>query len=239
MLKLKKYLRNYEVISMYFAIIGDIVESKKILNRNEAQEKLNHILKDINIEYERNIAAKFIITLGDEFQGLLSNPIHLFDIIDKIKFKMYPIKIRFGVGIGNIHTNINKEMALGADGPAYHYARKMIEEIKILNKTNSKSQYNTDIGVSSIYKTDIVSLINNNLCLCYFIEEKWTDKQRELIEKIMFSNKTQREIANELNLVQSSVQRRLKSSGYYNYIYVKHSLNRVLMEVWGEYKYAD
>ncbi|HAR86372.1 MAG TPA: hypothetical protein DCR69_11635, partial [Clostridium sp.] len=44
---------------MYFAIIGDIVESKKILNRNEAQEKLNHILKDINIEYERNIAAKF------------------------------------------------------------------------------------------------------------------------------------------------------------------------------------
>jgi len=77
MLKLKKYLRNYEVISMYFAIIGDIVESKKILNRNEAQEKLNHILKDINIEYERNIAAKFIITLGDEFQGLLSNPIHL------------------------------------------------------------------------------------------------------------------------------------------------------------------
>lgn len=55
----------------------------------------------------------------------------------------------------------------------------------------------------------------------------------------MFSNKTQREIANELNLVQSSVQRRLKSSGYYNYIYVKQCLNRVLMEVWGEYKYAD
>ena len=223
---------------MYFAIIGDIVDSKKILNRNETQEKLNNILKAINIEYERNIAAKFIITLGDEFQGLLSNPIHLFDIIDKIKFKMHPIKIRFGIGIGDIDTEINKEMALGADGPAYHYARKMVDEIKILNKTNSKALYNTDIGVSSIYKHDIVNLINNNLCLCYFIEEKWTDKQRELIEKIMFSQKTQREIADELNLAQSSVQRRLKNSGYYNYIHVKNSLNRILMEVW-ERKYAD
>ena len=223
---------------MYFAIIGDIVDSKKILNRNETQEKLNNILKAINIEYERNIAAKFIITLGDEFQGLLSNPIHLFDIIDKIKFKMHPIKIRFGIGIGDIDTEINKEMALGADGPAYHYARKMVDEIKILNKTNSKALYNTDIGVSSIYKHDIVNLINNNLCLCYFIEEKWTDKQRELIEKIMFSQKTQREIADELNLAQSSVQRRLKNSGYYNYIHVKNSLNRILMEVW-EGKYAD
>lgn len=30
---------------MYFAIIGDIVDSRKILNRNEIQEKLEDILK--------------------------------------------------------------------------------------------------------------------------------------------------------------------------------------------------
>lgn len=219
---------------MYFAIIGDIVDSRKLINRSEVQDKLNQVLKDINIQYEENIAARFLVTLGDEFQGLLSNPKDLFQIIDKIKFEMYPVKIRFGVGIGTIDTSINREMALGADGPAYHYARNIIEEIKVLNKANSKSQYSTDIGVSSTYEPNLVSLINCNLSLCYFIEEKWTDKQRDLIKRIMFSNKTQREIAKELDLAQSSVQRRLKSSGYYNYIYVKKSLEEALMNLWGE-----
>lgn len=223
---------------MYFAIIGDIVDSKKILDRKNIQEKLNNILENINIDYKCDIAAKFIITLGDEFQGLLSKPNNLFYIIDKIKFEMYPVKIRFGIGIGNIDTEINKHMALGADGPAYHYARKMVEKIKLLNKTNSKTKYNTDIEISSISNVEIVNLINNNLCLCYFIENNWTDKQRELMGKIMFSKKTQREIAEELNIVQSSVQRRLKSSGYYNYIHVKNNLSETLTETW-EDKYGD
>lgn len=220
---------------MYFAIIGDIVKSKKIENRNQVQEKLNEVLKQLNSKYEKSIAAKFIITLGDEFQGLLLNSNNVIDIIDEIKFEMYPIKIRFGVGIGCIDTQINKDMALGADGPAYHYARKVIEDIKVLNKMNSKAQYNTDIMISAGNSNDnIIDLINNNLCLCYFIEEKWTDKQRDLIKKIIYSDMTQREIANELKLVQSSVQRRLKFSGYYNYVYVKQGLKKVLSNVWGE-----
>ena len=109
---------------MYFAIIGDIVESKKLIDRDGVQKRLNIILKDINIKFDNDIAAKFVITLGDEFQGLLSNPSNLFDIIDTIKFEMYPVRIRFGIGIGSIDTEVNSEMALGADGPAYHYARK-------------------------------------------------------------------------------------------------------------------
>ena len=93
---------------MYVAIIGDIVNSRKIINRTEIQEKLNRVLEDINLDYKASIAAKFIITLGDEFQGLLSNPCDLFNIIDRIKFTMHPVKIRFGIGIGEINTEINK-----------------------------------------------------------------------------------------------------------------------------------
>ena len=109
---------------MYYAIIGDIIQSKELANRMEIQTKLNSILNEINKRYADEIAANFIITLGDEFQGLLSNPSNLFDIIDTIKFEMYPVRIRFGIGIGSIDTEVNSEMALGADGPAYHYARK-------------------------------------------------------------------------------------------------------------------
>lgn len=40
---------------------------------------------------------------------------------------LYPVELRFGIGIGEITTEINTEMALGADGPGYYKAREAIE----------------------------------------------------------------------------------------------------------------
>ncbi len=82
----------------YVAIIGDIKDSRKISNRSEVQKKLNSILDEINIEYDADISSKFIITLGDEFQGLLCNGVNAIDIISEIERKMHPIQIRVGVG---------------------------------------------------------------------------------------------------------------------------------------------
>lgn len=219
---------------MYIAIIGDIISSKKLEDREEVQEKLNIILDEINNKYDNYIESKFLITLGDEFQGLLLNPVKLFEIIDTIKFKMYPVKIRFGIGIGSINTKINRSMALGADGPCYHYARDVIEELKMLNKKNSKANYSTDIKLSAHFNTNIESLINANLSMLYYIEDRWTIKQRELVQKKLFHDKTQRELADELNVNQSSIQRGLKGAGYYDYIYVKNTVEEVLNKVWGE-----
>ena len=51
-----------------------------------------------------------MITLGDEFQGLLKNGSAAVFIIDKIEREMYPIKFRFGLGVGEITTDINSNM---------------------------------------------------------------------------------------------------------------------------------
>ncbi len=58
----------------------------------------------INTKYHSVIAAKFTITLGDEFQGLLSSPEVLMDIVDYIKVHLHPIKVRFGIGFGDMST---------------------------------------------------------------------------------------------------------------------------------------
>ena len=44
---------------MYYAIIGDIKNSKEIDNRYEVQNKLKKILDDINLKYKADIKAKF------------------------------------------------------------------------------------------------------------------------------------------------------------------------------------
>ena len=97
---------------MYFAIIGDIIASKTISNRSEVQNHLKRILDQVNEEYKSNIASRFSITLGDEFQGLLHSAAHLFELLDTIQFQLYPTKIRFGIGVGDMNTEIIQETSI-------------------------------------------------------------------------------------------------------------------------------
>lgn len=217
---------------MYFAMIGDIIQSKKVKNRNEIQTKLKMILTEMNQDYEEEVAANFVITLGDEFQGLLSSSKNILHIVDRIQFELYPIRIRFGIGIGDIDTEINKDLAIGADGPAYHYARKMIDLIK--QGENGKKIGSANVMIYAEDNNNVVSLINSNLQLCAFLERKWTEKQRLLMEKIILKDQNQIEAAKELEIAQSSVQRRLKAAGYYDYIDAKTIINTVISKTWGE-----
>jgi hypothetical protein len=216
---------------MYIALIGDMINSRKLNNRMEVQNRLQTLLSDINGMYSEDIESNFLITLGDEFQGLLKSPNHILSIIDYLQFKLHPIKIRFGIGIGTITTKINKSMALGADGPAYHYARDMINQIKTIE--NSKLSGSNNIMFYSDNQSNIFKLINTNLQLCTLIENTWTEKQRVLLEKILLENKNQTEAAKELHITQSSVQRRLKASGYFDYIRAKETITSILNEIWG------
>ena len=79
----------------YIAIIGDIKNSRKIDNRKEVQTKLNGVLDEINQTYCEEIAAGFLITLGDEFQGVLLNGKSVMKMIQKIEKSMYPIELRY------------------------------------------------------------------------------------------------------------------------------------------------
>ena len=69
----------------YIAIIGDMRDSREIGHRREVQNKLNSVLGTINEKYNSMIASKFMITLGDEFQGLLLEGVRVVDIIEEIQ----------------------------------------------------------------------------------------------------------------------------------------------------------
>src|SRR6478609_4072574 len=57
----------------YVAIIADIVDSRRITGarRRELQKRLELLLSEVNRDFAQAIAANFLITVGDEFQGLL------------------------------------------------------------------------------------------------------------------------------------------------------------------------
>lgn len=214
----------------YIAMIGDIKKSKKIEDRNRVQKKLNEILNDINEKYQDDISAKFMITLGDEFQGLLGNGKNVIEIIEEIQGKMYPVEIRFGIGIGAITTDINAEMAIGADGPGYYKARQAIDFLK-QNEQKNKTQV-SDVRIEVEEENNAMAImLNTVLSLLAVLKRNWTDRQREIIWDSLEHQDGQEKSAARLGIAQSSVQRGLTNGNYYAYKSALDTISNILKEI--------
>lgn len=214
----------------FIAIIGDIKASKEIENRNEIQKKMNKVLEEINKEYKNDISSKFLMTLGDEFQGLLNNGINIMNIIFEIERQMYPINLRFGIGIGKITTNINKEMAIGADGPGYYKAREAIEFLKSNEK--KKKAVISDIWFKVEDNDQIVIvMLNTILTLMKAIKDSWTNRQREIIWDMLENQDSQVKVAERLKIQQPTVQKSFSKGKYYTYKNALDIIKKVLKEM--------
>jgi len=135
----------------YLIIIGDIIDSKKIRDREKVQNQLRIAFSKLNKQL-KDIISPFTITLGDEFQVVLGNSKDIFQILLTISEAIFPYNIRYSLSIGRISTKINRKNAIGMDGPAFHTARKGVETLKINKsvfslKTESK-QYDLLISAS-------------------------------------------------------------------------------------------
>jgi len=169
-----------------------------------------------------------MITLGDEFQGLLHSGKVVMDIIEIIAREIFPTRLRFGIGVGEILTSIEYEMPLGADGPAYYNARAVINRFKSVEK--KKMTAKADIGIKTDNENND-SLINAIFTQSYFIKSKWTNRQREIINCYLALNEVQSDVALKLGINQSSVQRSLQHSGFYGYSQAVKSITVFLSEI--------
>ena len=214
----------------YVAIIGDIIKSKSIKERKNVQEKLYQVLMKLNEKYQNDIAANFIITLGDEFQGLLHEGENVLPIIEYIQMEMHPVEIRFGIGVGEITTDIVREMAIGADGPGYYMARRAIEYLK---RCESKSKtYTADIRIEIEEDEEMISsMLNTIFSLQTVIKRSWTQRQREIIREYEKNKGSQIECARSLGIAQSSVQRSLDNGNYYAYKNAAETINNILKKI--------
>lgn len=209
----------------YIAIIGDIKDSRHSENRRAVQLRLKKVLNAINGEYERELASMFMITLGDEFQGLLKAGSAAVSIIDKIEREMYPVKIRFGIGVGKMTTDVDFDMPLGADGPAYYNARVMIDELKAAEQKKMESKDNVKVSIQDY--ADASELINTIFSLLTTIKETWTLRRVEIMNAYLNCGGTQKEAAQVLGINQSTVQKALASSNFYTYRRALESVSKV------------
>lgn len=213
------------------ALIADIVRSRKLVKRDEIQVRLADCLERVNLVYQTSLASNFTITLGDEFQALLKTCGGMFQALDEITFAMYPVRIRYGIGLGEITTIINPELSIGADGPAFWNAREAIQRVH-----RNDDYGRSNIHVVSDYQDESLPLVNELLKSTAMIAGNWRFTQVEVIRGLLAENLwtakfDQSSLARKLNISDSTLTRRMTTSGIKLYLRargeVEDSLERI------------
>lgn len=113
----------------YWALIGDVVGSRRVADRARLQARLERVLRDLNRGWGEALAARFALTLGDEFQALFRGPDALPAAVERVCHGLVGTGVRFGVGWGELATPLRRR-AVGMDGPCFHRARAAIESAR-------------------------------------------------------------------------------------------------------------
>ena len=223
-------MEHSNTIQSFVAVIGDMKDSRHLENRKEVQVRLQGILDRLNEKYKDEIVSRFLITLGDEFQGLLSSGKYILDMVNEIRMEMYPVRLRFGIGFGQITTDIRTEMALGADGPGYYRAREAVELLKEREKKNRSVLSELCLKMDETHR-DKEILLNTVFDLMYVVESGWTDRQREVIWDMLLHGDGQQNTACRLDITQSTVQKTLAAGSYYTYESALKNVSEILGDI--------
>lgn len=210
----------------YIAVIGDLVASRSLSpdQRQQVQKRFQTALDGVNQHFSKEIAALFLITAGDEAQGLLKKPDQLYAILRQIQIDLFPAEIVFGVGVGGLTTEVGK-FAVGADGPAFHRARQALMEAKSERKEYGKAIVR---DVKFLSENPVVDRVVNALFLALSVSRAhWTEKQTRILN-LLEQGKSQKTVSETLGMALSNVTRTIESTNFREYEQVVDGLQAIL-----------
>ncbi len=210
----------------YVTVIGDLVGSRSLepKERVEVQKRFEATLEKINRDFGSEIASLFLITAGDETQGILKHPTCCYEILRQIQIDLTPTEIVFGVGVGTLTTEIG-EYAVGADGPAFHLAREALTTVKEERKAYGKSILREVRFHSNLELFDTV--VNGFFLALSVVKSHWTDKQTRILN-LLEKGKNPTDVAKMLDVPLSNVSRTVETARFREYESFVESLQSML-----------
>lgn len=202
----------------FYVLLGDVISSKKIKNREEFQKELINTCFELNELYKEDMYAKFEIIKGlDEIGCLLEKINNLYKIISLILNRLYPYSMRFVLVKGHVDTGLSTKKVSQMDGPAFHRASDLMHLLK---------------GETLIFKMDrgsivIDKLITNNINLIYLLKKNWSLKKTRIIKEYE-KKEDQKAVAKKLGLTQQAVSYHIKSSNWKELRKIENDLDEIL-----------
>jgi hypothetical protein len=190
------------------AVIGDVVQSRQLEpeQRARVQADLDGLMSRINDRYRDAVLADFLITLGDEFQGLVRRPEAIPDIVQDLREQLPRTRFRIAVSFGQLTTPL-KPVALGTDGPAWHAARALLDDW-LKSKRDG-------VGFVGFGGDDVV--LNALAGLLTFHWTHLEDSQREILTTLRGGEQKRKDVAAQLGISQQNLSNRAQAAGWREY----------------------
>jgi hypothetical protein len=117
----------------YIAVIGDVIASRALpaAGRARLQRHLQAAIPDFNRRWGKSLAARFAVTLGDEWQCLLTSAAPIWEMAHVIRATLGEVEWVIACGRGPVTTPLAKGVAAPeVDGPCFHEARAAMDGAK-------------------------------------------------------------------------------------------------------------
>ena len=174
------------------------------------QENFAKLVKRVNDNFPSSFESPLTITLGDEFQGVIVSAEEAAEIVIALEEYRWDldveILIRYSLGLGEITTPINREIAYGMLGPGLSVVREALVEMK---GEEDRMMISGEIAEKQQMK----------LSMNIFLEkqEEWKWKDRQIISGY-FHYRDYKIVAEKMGKDVSLIWRRFKSLGFESYL---------------------
>ena len=191
----------------YFVLLGDVVLSRNIANREEFQLRLQSACEKAFRQYPATFYTKIKLLKGtDEIGAVLNSRQDVFSIINLILDEVHPYQIRFSLVRDIIDVGEESDDVASMDGPAFHRASVVINQLK-----QNGLLFNIATGETV---TDMS--ITNQVSMLLLLRQRWSVKHYKIVMEYR-NGKSQQAIANNLNFSQQEVSRLLRQINWKQY----------------------
>jgi hypothetical protein len=203
------------------ALIGDLVESRRVLDRQALHDHLERVLTVVN--NGSPVRDPAVITLGDEFQGIYDTLGNALEASFRIRLLLHPVDVRFGVGRGTV-TTLDTGRGIH-DGPAYWNAREGIEKAEH-RATRAQTRTSRTAYVSPEDPPGHAEAVQASLDCLDFMIGSMSDASRSILGGLM-EGRTQQEIATRHGISPSAVSQQVRNNGLGVALEVMQSLGQL------------
>lgn len=183
-----------------YVVVGDVVGSRNIDDRDAFSRLLDDALATANHRYADSVRADVVTVKGvDEVAGVLDHPRDVYGVVKTVHDEIHPHQVRFGVAHGAIDVNPDGTDVTTMDGPAFHRANELLEWVERRNSLFALDGVHPRVD-------DLVSATVN---LVLTLREDWTDREFEAV-RARERTASQQEAADRLGVTQQTVSDRLQ-----------------------------
>ena len=199
----------------YVALMGDIIGSRRLPDAPGMADRFAVAVNQANLAFQSAIDSPLTITLGDEFQGIITGYRAAFEIANRLRLVLLRdgIGCRFCLGAARLTTALNPDRAWGMSGPGLAAVRAR------LNTKNDLTAYQFVLP-NAAAGTHLLEAVAMGLTL---MEEGWTQGQREAVLSAQ-TGETAEAMAQRLKVTPRAIRKQLQGADNLRYQHLREAV---------------